>query len=964
MTGIRVIGIPADAQERQLKAHFSNPANLGGPIRQIFYPLHGNSAVILFDSPSVIMEIFKTKHYLAGHELDIFPLPRQIYEKGAMELEKGVSMVLSFHPNVIDELQYIGNLKVDFDYNRECYMLKGGWYQLEWALHLLDRTLDSVEGIRKETNEDKTDEEKVRESKQRPNSPLQKLPTLTFHSQSPALQTSKSPPLRSKSPNREPLSPQHGATGYTPETFEGYFDEEIHFPRQPMYEPDNKRGHAPVRRNKNKNVVQTKTGQIKNVTGSAVGSEVISKDKSKVLKGRGVSFGRDTDFTESKPRPRKQGPQMTSGLDVTLTNFGEKQLSFSFELNDYLKVVVVKADITKQRTDGIVSPNTPDLSNSYGVASAIARAADKRLEKECQYYIQEHGMLEMTEVMHTDAGGNLNHHVGFILHVVGPHWRETDSDASMHFLVCAYLNCFQYSETTLWLKSLSTPLISAGAYGFPLDSCIQAFFDALLIHVAHVGKSPHLQEICLVCFDSDSTGAAIMILQSLLEVDRRNSEIAALDRYETGCATFGISAKLLKSNHNKALGPRSVEEKIKINDKNASQDINLISSEESDDEEEKEVIMKKDEHRISYEATAARSPEVKIESEQPKIPSNSESELRNVFVDYAHETTGAPSKNSEEIKFPTQESGLAAFDAKESYVLEKSLTELESRQETEYTKEKTERGFNKQIENIGQNERVEVEGRESKAVNISTENYETKEKEASKEIGNGDSHEEGCTNDKDRGRLHIVDNYFEPEKEEQGKAVLSEVSANEKLHIEEAEYSDNVLFGLQADRLNDDMEKQKMDLTLEIQQMDLQGKEQSDRVHTTVLDDSKQSAFCQADVNMAEGSLVTAHDPEAVVLTKDTDALTDLTHDISVGIESETFVSENSIDALKNDSMTEATIDKHTQPDSLKDRNERNFENADNEKQVTPVIGEDFSQSQSSIVPENMIADETEENDI
>ena len=70
----------------------------------------------------------------------------------------------------------------------------------------------------------------------------------------------------------------------------------------------------------------------------------------------------------------------------------------------------------------------------------------------------------------------------------------------------------------------------SGAYGFPLDSCIQAFFDALLIHVTYVDHPPHLQEIQLVCFDSDSAGAAIMILQSLLEVDKSQSETAALER--------------------------------------------------------------------------------------------------------------------------------------------------------------------------------------------------------------------------------------------------------------------------------------------------------------------------------------------------------------------------------------------------------------------------------------------------
>ena len=49
-----------------------------------------------------------------------------------MDLEKGVSVVLSFNRPILDELQYIGNVKVDFDYNQECYALKGTWYQVQF----------------------------------------------------------------------------------------------------------------------------------------------------------------------------------------------------------------------------------------------------------------------------------------------------------------------------------------------------------------------------------------------------------------------------------------------------------------------------------------------------------------------------------------------------------------------------------------------------------------------------------------------------------------------------------------------------------------------------------------------------------------------------------------------------------------------------------------------------------------
>ena len=96
---------------------------------------------------------------------------------------------------------------------------------------------------------------------------------------------------------------------------------------------------------------------------------------------------------------------MTTGIDVALTDFGEKRLSFDFELNKCLKVEVVKADITKQKTDGIVSPNTPDLSNSYGISSAIAKAAGQKFQAACYRHVVEHGPLEMADIAHMDAGG-------------------------------------------------------------------------------------------------------------------------------------------------------------------------------------------------------------------------------------------------------------------------------------------------------------------------------------------------------------------------------------------------------------------------------------------------------------------------------------------------------------------------------------------------------------------------------
>jgi hypothetical protein len=69
-----------------------------------------------------------------------------------------------------------------------------------------------------------------------------------------------------------------------------------------------------------------------------------------------------------------------------------------------------------------------------------------------------------------------------------------------------------------------------GSFGFPLDVCIGAFYDALLIFSDQSTTKRHLKEIHLVCFDQDSAMATITIVQSLLDCDSSQSVAAATDR--------------------------------------------------------------------------------------------------------------------------------------------------------------------------------------------------------------------------------------------------------------------------------------------------------------------------------------------------------------------------------------------------------------------------------------------------
>lgn len=46
--GVRVLDVPKDASQRDIKVYFSNPRYGGSKIKKIYYPLQANDAVILF----------------------------------------------------------------------------------------------------------------------------------------------------------------------------------------------------------------------------------------------------------------------------------------------------------------------------------------------------------------------------------------------------------------------------------------------------------------------------------------------------------------------------------------------------------------------------------------------------------------------------------------------------------------------------------------------------------------------------------------------------------------------------------------------------------------------------------------------------------------------------------------------------------------------------------------------------
>lgn len=483
--GVRVFDVPKDASQRDIKVYFSNPRNGGAKITRIYYPLQGNDAVVLFECEKVNPKIFQMDHVLRGQNLRVRPLQRQVFSKVTVELGKEITSLLDNDPKYLDDIQYDGELEVIAEDN---YTITGDWYQIEWAWQYLDdvcnKSDDTVEVIPNGINQHATE-------------------TLRGNSDDSAIFGATS----IKSEDDVPLLqyPHHTeqASGFQPywEDSDERHSSDSHFIDPFAFDDD---------------------------------------DSGLNLLARGLGMPH-TGFPWLENNP---GRKQQTGYNFSRQDFQDLPLTYEFNVSS-LKISVLMNDLLQETTDAIVTSASGDLSAQYGISRVIARSGDPKLRSECREYIERHGQLSVGDVMHTSAGGAFDKKVGFVIHAVGPSWREYRNEESVHMLTCTYLNIFQYSSSNMWLTNIAMPLIGAGGVGFPLDVCVQAFYDALLLFVMDPENLSHLQEIHLVSNDEDSTCSTIVVLRSLLDIDQISTQEAAKDRYLKRTAEFGFKAKNL-----------------------------------------------------------------------------------------------------------------------------------------------------------------------------------------------------------------------------------------------------------------------------------------------------------------------------------------------------------------------------------------------------------------------------------
>lgn len=147
-------------------------------------------------------------------------------------------------------------------------------------------------------------------------------------------------------------------------------------------------------------------------------------------------------------------------------------------------IIIIKDDITKQKTEAIVNAANSSLLGGSGVDGAIHKAAGKELMQECMTLRGcKTGKAKITKGYNLSAKN--------IIHAVGPFWSGGNNN-ERDLLYSCYKESLSLAVKNN-IRSIAFPCISTGVYHFPQD-------EAAKIAIQSVLDFPQDLEIIFCCF--------------------------------------------------------------------------------------------------------------------------------------------------------------------------------------------------------------------------------------------------------------------------------------------------------------------------------------------------------------------------------------------------------------------------------------------------------------------------------
>jgi O-acetyl-ADP-ribose deacetylase len=166
-----------------------------------------------------------------------------------------------------------------------------------------------------------------------------------------------------------------------------------------------------------------------------------------------------------------------------------------------MRIELHRGDITEQRVDAIVNAANSSLLGGGGVDGAIHYKGGPTILDECRALRrgQYADGLPPGQAVATTAG-NLS--ARWVIHTVGPVYRAREDRTAV--LRACYANSLTIANE-LGVVTVAFPLISSGAFAWPVDDAVRQALTALRSTAAQTGS---VVEARLVLFDAATFAVA------------------------------------------------------------------------------------------------------------------------------------------------------------------------------------------------------------------------------------------------------------------------------------------------------------------------------------------------------------------------------------------------------------------------------------------------------------------------
>jgi len=171
-----------------------------------------------------------------------------------------------------------------------------------------------------------------------------------------------------------------------------------------------------------------------------------------------------------------------------------------------MNIEIRKGDITRVETDAVVNAANSTLLGGGGVDGAIHRAAGKQLLAECRK-LRETTLQDGLPAGQAVATGGYELPARWVIHTVGPVYAKTKDKSDI--LASCYRESLRVADE-IGARSVAFPAISAGIYGWPMDSATQIAVDTVL------ATDTMVDTVVFVPFSADAEAA----FQAALEAAR------------------------------------------------------------------------------------------------------------------------------------------------------------------------------------------------------------------------------------------------------------------------------------------------------------------------------------------------------------------------------------------------------------------------------------------------------------